>query len=153
MNLLLKYPETFGGAACLSPFFNADTIAQARTARRNGVLTNKRIYLDIGGDMGNVKVPMFDVRDHLTPAHWWNPGYFWLDTSLQASVEAMHDALLLTTKTTRTKTTSSRRNSNSNGNNVTTTNVQYRHFPGARHNERAWSQRIHLPLLHLLGQR
>ena len=32
--------------------------------------------------------------------------------------------------------------------------VQYRYekFPGGRHNERAWGQRIHRPLLHLYGK-
>ena len=28
----------------------------------------------------------------------------------------------------------------------------YEQFPGGRHNERAWAQRIHRPLLHLYGK-
>ena len=28
----------------------------------------------------------------------------------------------------------------------------YEKFPGGRHNERAWAQRIHRPLLHLYGK-
>jgi pimeloyl-ACP methyl ester carboxylesterase len=135
MNLLLKYPEMFGGVACLSPYFSTDTIARASAMA--GLLFRshhqKRIYLDIGGDTEYQKVPLFDWQDHLTPSHWWNPGYFWLDTSLQASVNAINFAL--TTKTTPCTTTHP---------------VQYRNFPGARHNERAWSHRIHWPLLHLL---
>ena len=27
----------------------------------------------------------------------------------------------------------------------------YQEFPGGRHNERAWAQRVHIPLLHLFG--
>lgn len=159
MNLLLKYPNLFGGAACLSPYFSADTIARVAAeglVRSSSSSRHQRIYLDIGGDTATEKVPLFDWQDHLTPAHWWNPGYFWLDTSLQESVNAMNIALTKSTATTTTRMSGSgSRNSatttttNLSGDN--TTAVQYRHFPGARHNERAWARRIHWPLLHLLG--
>ena len=31
-------------------------------------------------------------------------------------------------------------------------NYKYERFPGGRHNERAWAQRIHRPLLALYGE-
>jgi S-formylglutathione hydrolase FrmB len=151
MNLLLKYPHLFGGVAGLSPYFAADTIqtVQQFDAKQrpdhNDDQQKKRIYLDIGGDMENMKVPWFDVLDHLTPAHWWNPGYFWLDTSLQRSVQAMHTALSLSSTTTNQKKLLSKGSSHdNNGRNFFDDNnndhvVQYRHF--------------HYPLLHLLGGR
>lgn len=125
MNLLLQYPQLFGGAACLSPYFSADTIA---SVKHSLLPSKKRIYLDIGGDSADVKVRLFELQDHLTKAHWWNPGYFWLDTSLQASVQRMRSAL------------------------HDHTDVQYRYIPGARHNERAWAERMQWPILHLLGK-
>lgn len=126
MNLLLQYPDLFGGAACLSPYFGQSTI---QTVSQNySKLRNKRIYMDIGGDIDKVKVSWFDVMDHLTPDNWWNPGYWWLDTQLQPAVDAMSRELK-------------------------TANIphQYHKIPGGRHNERAWSERIHLPLKYLFG--
>lgn len=55
--------------------------------------------------------------------------YWWLDTSLQPMIDAVRFAL-------------------------DQAGVKYRYekFPGGRHNERAWAQRIHRPLLHLYGK-
>ena len=86
--------------------------------------------MDIGGDIGDEKVPFLDLLDHVTQEHWWNPGYFWLDTQLQPAVEAMKWTL-----------------------EMAGVNVDYQQVAGGRHNERAWSQRIDLPLLHLLGKK
>lgn len=45
--------------------------------------------MDIGGDMGDDRVPAFEITDHMIPEHLWNPGYcWWLDAPLQPSVEA-----------------------------------------------------------------
>ena len=88
MNLILRHPDLFQSAACLSPYFAPDSIA-AVGLLSNGKLTSKRIYMDIGGDVEDTKVPLLDVMDHLTPQHWWNPGYFWLDTSLRPTADAM----------------------------------------------------------------
>jgi enterochelin esterase-like enzyme len=127
LHLLLKYSDLFGGAACLSPAFQPPTLASVATQRDK--LKGKRIYLDIGGDINDIKVSWFDLFDHLTDEHWWNPGYWWLDTQLQPSVDAMSLAL-----------------------NFAGIEHKYEKIPGARHNERAWSQRIHQPLLHLFGK-
>ena len=129
MHLLLRHSDLFGGAACLSPFFGPDTLASVLATTKSRVLSSKRVYLDIGGDVGDKKVPFLDVLDHLTPVHQWNPGYFWLDTSLQPSVDAMRLSLRLAG-----------------------VEVKYHTVPGGRHNERAWAHRIHLPLLHLYGK-
>lgn len=55
--------------------------------------------------------------------------YWWLDTTLQPMIDAVRFAL-------------------------DQAGVQYRYekFPGGRHNERGWAQRIHRPLLHLYGK-
>jgi len=136
LNLLLRHPDKFGGAAMLSPAFGPDTLADvfraaaAQNAEGGGrILEGKRVYMDIGGDDGDSKVPWIDVGDHLTRQHWWNPGYWWLDTSLRPGFEAMRAALLLAGA-----------------------DLESRVVPGERHNERAWSRRIHLPLLHLYGK-
>lgn len=126
LHLLLRYPDLFGGAACLSPAFQPSTMVSVAAQRER--LRGKRIYMDIGGDTDQVKVSFFDIFDHLTDEHWWNPGYWWLDTQLQSSVDAMSLAL-----------------------NLAGVKHRYEKFPGARHNERAWSLRIHEPILHLLG--
>jgi len=127
LNLLFRHPNVFGSAACLSPYFGPTTLALAQT--NCTILQQKKVYMDIGGDFDKIKVPLVDVWDHLTPNHWWNPGYFWLDTQLQQSVQNM------------------KRICEEAG-----VPVAYHEFPGARHNERAWSQRIHRPLLHLYGK-
>eukprot|EP00980_Cylindrotheca_fusiformis_P014792 scaffold4026_cov117-Cylindrotheca_fusiformis.AAC.27 len=129
LHLLLRHPTLFCGAACMSPAFGPFILNEIRRQKRSQAsLRNKRIYLDIGGDFGDSKVPLVDFMDHLTTQHWWNPGYFWLDTQLQRSVEAMTDAL-------------------------DKAGVEYcfRTIPGGRHNERAWAQRIDKPLLHLFS--
>jgi len=127
MHMLLRHPDLFGGAGCLSPAFQPPTLASA-TARPDK-LRGKRIYMDIGGDIEQVKVSWFDAFDHMSKDQWWNPGYWWLDTQLQPSVDAMSWAL-------------------KQGNVA----HSYKKFAGGRHNERAWSLRIHQPLLYLLGK-
>lgn len=127
MHMLLRYPELFGGAAAMSPAFQPPTLASATTQLQK--LRDKRIYMDIGGDIQETKVPVFDIFDHMTGEHWWNPGYWWLDTQLQPTVDAMSMALKL-------------------GN----VPHSYKKFAGGRHNERAWSLRIHQPLLYLFGK-
>jgi len=126
-HLMLRHPELFGGAACLSPAFQPAALATV-ISTSSQTLRGKRIYLDMGGDMNGRKVPFLDIMDHMTTDHWWNPGFFWLDTQLQASLDAMRMAL-----------------------DLAGVDYAYHKAPGARHNERAWAQRIHLPLLHLYG--
>jgi enterochelin esterase-like enzyme len=127
MHLLLRHGDKFGGAACLSPAFGPGMLEQVRNS--GDLLQGKRIYLDIGGDLDEIRVPLIDFFDHLTPEHWWNPGYFWLDTQLQGQVTSMRQSL-------------------------DEAGVQYsfRQYPGGRHNERAWAQRIHVPLRYLFGE-
>ncbi len=166
LQLLLRYPEVFGGVACMSPCFQAGTIASVMANIVNGgfdingsgenlrdlstilstaanfdsnkeglkknrkSLHSKIIYIDNGGDQDENKVPFFDMMDHFTMNDkWWNPGYFWLDTQLQPTIDAVRWAL------------------DRGG-----VEYCYEKFPGARHNERAWAQRIHSPLLHLYGK-
>jgi pimeloyl-ACP methyl ester carboxylesterase len=126
LHLLLRHPELFQGAACLSPCFQPTTIAT--TALQASKLKDKRIYLDMGGDVEDKTVPVIDLLDHATPLHWWNPGYWWLDTQLRPSLDAMRRVL--------------------ESNDIPHI---YEDIPGGRHNERAWSQRIDKPLLHLYG--
>lgn len=133
MNLLLRHPDLFSAAACLSPYFAPDTLAAVGLSL--GKLKSKRIYMDMGGDMQDIKVPYFDVMDHVTTKHWWNAGYFWLDTSLQPSCNVMHKILQF-----------------AGGGRGGARNVSYAQIPGARHNERAWANRIHQPLLYLYGK-
>jgi enterochelin esterase-like enzyme len=128
LHLLLKYPDKFGAAACLSPFFGPAIIEEV--IRSKQALKDKTIYLDIGGDMEDVKVPFVDLFDHFTSEHWWNPGYFWLDTQLQGTVSAMRRAL-----------------------DQAGVDYCFQQVPGGRHNERAWAQRIHKPLLHLYQEK
>ena len=132
LHLLLRHPTLFGGAACLSPAFQPATIAAVAAAGPD-LLRHKRIYIDNGGDDADadgtpVRVPWFDVFDHLTPRAQWNPGYFWLDTQLQPSIDAMRTTL-----------------------DFHKVRYEYRKFPGGRHNEREWSRRIDGPLMYLLG--
>lgn len=126
LHLVLRHAKLFGGAACLSPAFGPSLMQEV--ARSSSSLKDKRIYLDIGGDLNDVTVPWLDLLDHLTTEHWYNPGYFWLDTQLQSGVESMKRAL-----------------------DMAGVSYHYQEFPGGRHNERAWSQRVHIPLLHLFG--
>jgi len=135
LHLLLRHPNKFGGAACLSPCFQPSILDCVASSKGRDILRDhKRLYLDIGGDMDDtksedfVRVSPIDVLDHLTPVHGWNPGYFWLDTQLQGQVEAM------------------RKNLDRAG-----IEYEYRQYPGGRHNERAWALRIDKPLLHLFS--
>jgi enterochelin esterase-like enzyme len=142
MNLLLRHPDVFSAAACLSPYFAPDTLAAVGLSLSGGKkkLQTKRIYMDMGGDMDDTKVPWLDVMDHVTTKHWWNPGYFWLDTSLQPSCHVMHHLLLQSPILFGADTGGGVRR------------VHFAQIPGARHNERAWSHRIHQPLLFLYGK-
>jgi pimeloyl-ACP methyl ester carboxylesterase len=124
LHLLLRHPDLFGGAACLSPYFGPAILEEV--ARSSGILESKKIYLDIGGDHDDVKVPLLDLFDHITSEHWWNPGYFWLDTQLQGGVNAMRTAL-----------------------DQAGVDYCFHRIPGGRHNERAWAQRIDKPLRYL----
>mmetsp|Transcript_14912 Transcript_14912/g.22772 ORF Transcript_14912/g.22772 Transcript_14912/m.22772 type:complete len:320 (+) Transcript_14912:130-1089(+) len=128
MQLLFRHPELFNGAACLSPWFDPTFVVSV--ASEVTALKGKRIYLDIGGDIGDNKVNTFDLLDHLTAENWWNPGYFWLDSQLQPGVQAMKVAL-----------------------NIAGANLKYHEEPGGRHNERAWANRIDLPIKHLFGKK
>lgn len=129
LNLLLRHPDLFCGAACMSPFFGPFILNEVRDNFPSSLRT-KKLYLDIGGDFGESKVPLIDIMDHLTSEHWWNPGYFWLDTQLQGSVDAMKQAL-------------------------DQHKVEHCFYtiPGGRHNERAWAQRIDKPLRYLFERR
>jgi enterochelin esterase-like enzyme len=126
LHLLLRHADTFGGAACMSPYFGPATMSILQENVQQ--LKGKRIYVDIGGDSEHRKVPFVDLLDHFTNQHWWNPGYFWLDTQLQSGVKDFCQVL--------------------DGADI---QYEYREFPGARHNERAWSMRIDKPLQYLLA--
>lgn len=143
MNLLLRHPRTFGKIACLSPAFQPSILATVATIPSlSKVLKGKTIYIDNGGDeeednddtkegektSTTTKVALFDPLDHMTSNHWWNPGYWWLDSQLQPGVDAMRFALK-----------------------ARGVPHHYSKFPGGRHNERGWSGRIHHPLLALYG--
>jgi enterochelin esterase-like enzyme len=127
LHMVMRHPDKFGGAACLSPFFGESTLSSVSESIQK--LQGKKLYLDIGGDIQDTRVPWLDIFDHLESYNRWNPGYWWLDTQLQPSVKTLRD-LLVTAKIEH----------------------DYREFPGARHNERAWSHRIDKPLLHLFGR-
>lgn len=167
IQLILRYPEIFGGAACMSPCFQPGTIAavMANLVASDEVATNihrsdkeipskqsesmlqslgkgesemnpyslhsKKIYIDNGGDAADTRVPVFEALDHFTlNERWWNPGYWWLDTSLQPMIDAMRWTL-----------------------DQGRVEYIYEKFPGGRHNERAWAKRIHRPLLALYGDK
>jgi enterochelin esterase-like enzyme len=163
LRVLIRYPNLFRGVACLSPFFGSTILHEAslmqqqwKTKLVNDKLNHysefasgknfmpHRIYLDIGGDMDSKRVPVVDVEDHLTSKHWWNPGYWWLDTQLQTNVQKMFDTLQSSLYSTKSNVSSDSC--------CPLYDVVLHQYPGARHNERAWSQRIHIPLLYLFGQ-
>lgn len=142
LHLNLRHGDKFNGAACLSPCFGPGTLAALADPQSLLGATHddsptdvnkkkKRIYLDIGGDVGNHTVPFFDWLDHATEKHAWNPGYFWLDTSLQPAVQSMCG--LLQRQAPHVE-------------------YEYHEIPGGRHNERAWSLRIDKPLRYLFGK-
>jgi len=147
LHLLLRHPDKFGGAACLSPAFGPATLDYVASSKGQEILRNgqKKLYFDIGGDMPSlpssswssplgpkskgandnenfVRVSLINILDG------WNPGYFWLDTQLQGQVTAMRRAL------------------DRGG-----IHYQFRKFPGGRHIVRAWALRIDKPLLHLFS--
>ena len=132
LHLLLRHPNVFGKAACLSPAFQVSILSSiARITEDDDelqLLRDKCIYMDNGGDADDVKVPFVDLVDFMSKEHWWNPGYWWLDSQLQAGIDAMKFAL-----------------------DVKGVKYLYKKFPGARHNERAWASRMHEPLLALYG--
>ena len=83
--------------------------------RSSSSMRSKRIYLDNGGDTDDVAVPFFDLGDHFTlNDNWLNPGYWWLDTSLQPMIDAVRWLL-----------------------EQGQVDYLYERFPGGRHNERA----------------
>jgi enterochelin esterase-like enzyme len=127
LHMVMRHPDKFGGAACLSPYLGAPTLSAV--SESSHLLKDKKLYLDIGGDIKDTRVPWLDIFDHLESLHRWNPGYWWLDTQLQPSVKALRD-ILVTAKIEH----------------------DYQEFPGARHNERAWSHRIDKPLIKLFGR-
>jgi len=137
LHLLLRHPDKFGGAACLSPAFGPAILDAVDSPKGRKILKEgkKKLYIDIGGDMDDskssdfVRVSPIDFLDHLTPVHGWNPGYFWLDTQLQGQVTAMQKVL-----------------------DRSGIEYEYREYPGGRHNERAWALRIDKPLLHLFSR-
>ena len=169
LQLLLRYPDLFGGAACMSPAFQPGTVAaivanlvqnkdlsldilgndaigflsdqlgssgsilsllDSGKGRSSSSMRSKRIYLDNGGDTDDVAVPFFDLGDHFTlNDNWLNPGYWWLDTSLQPMIDAVRWLL-----------------------EQGQVDYLYERFPGGRHNERAWGLRIDRPLLALYGK-
>ncbi len=125
LHLLLRHPDSFGKAACMSPCF-LESLFTAVSMSPD--LKDKKIYIDNGGDVEDVKVPLVDPFDHLTSKHWWNPGYFWLDNSLQPGIDRMISVL-----------------------DMKGIDYEYVKEAGGRHNERAWASRIHKPLLSLYG--
>jgi len=127
--LCLRHPDVFGAAVCMSPAFQPGVLTSVVTLPESS-FQDKTIYLDNGGDDDEVKVPLVDIWDHVTTEHWWNPGYWWLDSQLQPSIDAMKLALDARGK-----------------------KYCYNKIAGGRHNERAWASRIHKPMLHLYGDR
>ena len=128
LHLLLRHPDLFGKAACMSPAFQPSILTSVATLPAS-TLQDKTIYLDNGGDADDVKVPFLDPFDHLSSNHWWNPGYWWLDSSLQPGIDAMKLAL-----------------------DLKGVEYEYKKFAGGRHNERAWALRIDKPLMALFGR-
>jgi len=130
LHLLLRHPDLFGKAACMSPCFLESILTAVETLPPDHpfLRDNTKIYIDNGGDVDDTRVPFIDPFDHLTSKHWWNPGYFWLDTSLQPGIDRMRS--LLDRKGIE---------------------YDYEKEAGGRHNERAWASRIHKPLLSLYG--
>lgn len=127
LHMILRHPDLFGKVACLSPAFQPGILATVASSPKE-VWSDKIIYMDNGGDVDDVKVNWVDIQDHLSSQHWWNPGYWFLDTQLQPGIDAMKLAF-----------------------DVRGIKCTYKKFPGGRHNERGWSNRIHEPLLSLFG--
>jgi len=128
LHLLLRHPDLFGKAACMSPAFQPSILTSVATFSTS-TLQDKTIYIDNGGDVDDVKVAFLDPFDHLSKEHWWNPGYWWLDSQLQPGIDAMMLAL-----------------------DLKGIQYEYNKIAGGRHNERAWALRIDKPLLALFGR-
>lgn len=126
-HLLIRHSDIFGKAACMSPAFQPSILSAVATLP-SSTLKDKTIYIDNGGDVDDVKVPLLDPFDHFSVNHWWNPGYWWLDSQLQPGIDAMRLAL-----------------------DLKGIKYDYQRFAGGRHNERAWSWRIDKPLFSLYG--
>jgi predicted alpha/beta superfamily hydrolase len=122
---MYRRPDVFGNAACLSPVFQAPLIADVavRGAARfeSGAVRAPRVYIDNGGDTYDQRV---DLLDGLNEG-----GYFWLDNSLQPSVDAMVATLRL---------------------HEPGVDLVVHREPGGRHTERAFGARAARPLRHLL---
>lgn len=127
LHMVLRYPDLFGKVACLSPAFQPGILTSVASSSIE-MWDDKVIYMDNGGDVDDKKVDWIDIQDHLSSQHWWNPGYWFLDTQLQPGIDAMKLAF-----------------------DVRGINYTYKKFPGGRHNERGWANRIHEPLLALYG--
>ena len=112
----------------MSPAFQPSILTSVATLP-SSTLQDKKIFIDNGGDVDDVKVPFVDPFDHLSSNHWWNPGYWWLDSQLQPGIDAMKLAL-----------------------DMKNIKYEYEKCAGGRHNERAWASRIHVPLLYLFGR-
>ena len=122
-----RRPDIFGHCAALSPCFQAQTLADValQASEFFGKEYHDRcIYIDNGGDTDDVKVSPIPIN--LPDAV--NQGWWWLDTSLQPGIDAMCAVLDLHKVA-----------------------YKYEKFPGARHNEAAWSNRLELPLLYMFG--
>lgn len=130
LHLSLRHPDVFSKVACLSPAFQPSILTLVATTVPSSTLQDMTIYIDNGGDHEDATVAWLDPLDHLSQNHWWNPGYWWLDSQLQPGIDAMKLALDMK-------------------------NVQYEYhkFAGGRHNERAWALRIDKPLLSMFGRR
>jgi len=128
LHLCLRHPDVFSKVACLSPAFQPSILTLVATTVPSSTLQDMTIYIDNGGDDDNVNVPWLDPLDHFSEQHWWNPGYWWLDSHLQIGIDAMKLAL-----------------------DMKNVKYEYRKYAGGRHNERAWALRIDKPLLSMFG--
>ena len=128
LHLLLRHPNLFGKAACMSPAFQPSILTSVATVPPSK-LQDMTIYIDNGGDHEDEKVKFVDPFDHLSSNHWWNPGYWWLDSQLQPGIDAMKLAL-----------------------DLKNVKYDYKKIAGGRHNERAWALRIDQPLLSMFGR-
>eukprot|EP00873_Tetraselmis_striata_P028676 jgi/Tetstr1/448940/TSEL_036166.t1 len=131
-----RHPEVFGGAACLSPVFQAPLIAEVALAgeEESPLADGMRLYIDNGGDAWGAPVVVNTWR---LEDHFWGR----LDTQLQLGVDAM--MLVLRARGMR---------ETSIGTGAAAPLAYYRDG-GALHNEEAWARRAWRALLHLLQHR
>jgi enterochelin esterase-like enzyme len=71
LHMVMRHPDKFGGAACLSPYFAESTLSTVSESIQ--LLQDKKLYLDIGGDIKDKRVAWLDIFDHLESYHRWNP--------------------------------------------------------------------------------